>query len=225
MKPRKRIVRQALMPLMAILILALGLTGAAQAADAPASTDEATGGEATIRPGTASDGVTRGTTIRHKDGSVEWFIDPEVVEKARMQVQGDGYPKCGSACDGKDPNSYWASGYVPGIGVTQWKCEPLPEPIYTYRPSPYPNDAYVELRWSPRCETSWARGCCYTNFRIRGYYSSSGGLRTYATAYGRGSGSRIWTAMLDNSSPLVAEACYDNHLGTGTPDWRCGPKW
>jgi hypothetical protein len=30
--------------------------------------------------------------------------------------------------------------------------------------------------------------------------------------------------MLDNSSPLVAEACYDGQIG-GTPIWRCGRKW
>lgn len=167
--------------------------------------------------------ATGGTTIRLKDGSTIWRIDPAVIKAARARTLANGYPKCGPQCDGKDPASYRVTNYVAGIGVISYSCDDAIS-IYTHLPPGYPGDPWAELRWSAKCETSWVRGCCYTNYRIHGYFSRGGNLRTHATAYGRNLGYRIYSAMLDNSYPLVANACFDGQIG-GTPSWNCGPQW
>jgi hypothetical protein len=194
---------------LSLLVPTVGLSGAAGAAERPA------GEQAT---------TVKGTTIRLADGGVEWFIDPAIVKEARAQALGAGYPKCGTACDGKDPNSYMASGYIPGSGWQTWSCATGATTIYRYHPSPYANDPYVELRWSPKCETSWARGCCFTWYMLRGFTSSTGGERSRTYGGTVNNPQPEWTSMLDNSSPLVAQACYDGQIG-GSPLWRCGSKW
>src|SRR5262245_51967048 len=148
---------------LSVLLLTFGLAGGAGAEEKPA--------------GSQLD-ASMGTTIRLAGGGTEWFIDPQVVKEARMQIQGAGFPKCGPACDGKDPNSYLVRGYVGQIGWTSWYCTEGAYTVYKYHPSPYAGDPYVELRWSPKCETSWARGCCYTRYMLRGFYSATGGERS-----------------------------------------------
>jgi hypothetical protein len=113
---------------------------------------------------------------------------------AQPAAAGNGYPACGSACDGKDPQN--------------WKWYPFGNKTYIYCST----GAYtvgwaststidVELRYSPTCETTWGR---YTvtvwqgmPFQLKHYsYYPNGTLR--ATAHGQVQGAGPWGKMLDD---------------------------
>ena len=51
-----------------------------------------------------------------------------------------------------------------------------------------------------------------------GYYAN-GNYRNSVYATGRNSGSRVWTAML-NDAGLLYKACVDTQIG-GSPVWQC----
>jgi hypothetical protein len=223
-----RVPWRALGPVLSALALVVGLTGIAEAADTPTAqpagqATQAASEQATLQA-RQQEIDAGGTTVVNKDGSVEWFADPAILAKQRATTLGNGYPKCGSVCDGKDPNSYYVTYYGGGGYIGHYLCASDAVTIYRYHPSPYAGDPGVEHRWSTKCETSWARGCCYTRYMLRGYWSSTGGERSRTYGGSCCSSTNEWTAMLDNSTPKVAEACYDNQTG-GPADWRCGPRW
>lgn len=84
---------------------------------------------------------------------------------------------CGAVCDGKDPQNYYAS-----VGGTSATCGSDPG-VYTvehkYSQYAWAASDYVELRYSPRCRTIWARGrvSTYTQDFLITSYNSDGTMR------------------------------------------------
>jgi hypothetical protein len=160
------------------------------------------------------------TTIRSEDGKVlparsyrlanggtETMVDSAAFQALASLASSD---PCGYGCDGKDPQTY----QVLGLNGHTYLCA-----NDAFSPRTLNNGyATVELRYSPRCRTAWTRGCCYTNFAGFGYYAN-GSYRNSVYATGRNSGSRVWTAML-NDADLLYTACVDTQLG-GSPQWQC----
>ncbi len=102
---------------------------------------------------------------------------------------------CGSTCEGQDPNQFRA--YFDGLGYT---CAQDAVIMKTAKPE---LGVTVELKYSPRCHTAWAKvSSPYYEPEIVSYYTS-GAVRT--RHYGRVSGGS-WTLMT-NDAGLLASAC------------------
>lgn len=120
---------------------------------------------------------------------------------------------CGSGCDGQDPASYLVQG--PGGPSNYYYCADDAVTIFSV-----PGDGGqpgVELRYSDRCATAWARsygseGATY-EIQLRSFYANGSWRRTESTNTQPGSS---WTLM-DNDQGLLAEACvYEPYGG-----WLC----
>jgi hypothetical protein len=115
---------------------------------------------------------------------------------------------CGSVCDGKDPETYYAQ-----VDGGSGRCG---YPAFTSTLDTYSD---VELRYSSYCRTAWARD---TNPGVLAYvtiesYSANGTLRK---VYKGGS----WTSMV-NDKNLKARACkyhWKNEAETNKPARRVG---
>ncbi|MEV6815364.1 DUF2690 domain-containing protein [Micromonospora sp. NPDC051296] len=123
---------------------------------------------------------------------------------------------CGASCDGKDPQSF----KIYYDGTRYYTCAedaitPKLSTGYLYRvSSPLGN---VELRYSPRCRTAWARTSAgAVRFKVVSRYTS-GTHRTTMT----GASPASWTVMV-NDANLEAQACYQP---VGPYDgWEC-TRW
>lgn len=132
--------------------------------------------------------------------------DGVMIDEATLLNSG-----CGSKCDGKDPASFRIY-YEP----------PIPHNYYTCGEDARTEDiaedpiSRVELRYSPRCRTAWARSYTYDSiFKVDSRYLS-GAHRTTMTE--KGPSSWNWTAMVDDAG-LEAQACV--WPGGPMPGWRC----
>ena len=105
---------------------------------------------------------------------------------------------CGSQCDGKNPQTYTidynGSSITCGLDAVTKKSAQIPEiggPV-------------VELRYSPRCRTAWAR-TNGINFQIYVYsYNTSGSLRRTEGTFVEGGAN--YTLMV-NDAGYTAKAC------------------
>jgi hypothetical protein len=197
-------VAAVVLPLVALTVTAAGPAAAATDGSAATWTTTVRAENGTVYPATA---------YRRPGGVTETVVDAAVLRDARALAASDD--PCGYSCDGKDPASY------PVLSRTghYYYCS-----ADAFSPRTLTDGAghTVEVRYSPSCRTAWARGCCYTNYRGNGYYAS-GGLRSWVGATGRNTGSRIYTAML-NDAGLLFSACYDNQVG-GSPEWKCTSRY
>jgi hypothetical protein len=123
--------------------------------------------------------------------------------------------KCGSYCDGKSPNTLFWDDY----NHVYYRCSDDADTIY-YVPAAT-NHPKVELRYSWKCQTAWAR----VPYAVEGYsmkvdsfYSSTGPRRlSYTSGTSRWGAS--WTPMVNDAYPYVARACiwipYGSYKCTG----------
>ncbi|MBQ1018857.1 DUF2690 domain-containing protein [Micromonospora sp. D93] len=116
---------------------------------------------------------------------------------------------CGSSCDGKDP--YFKIYYN---GNSYYKCSDDAQTIYGVKNS----SGSVELRYSPRCRTAWAKTAASdVVFKVVSRYTN-GNYRTSMSAYGPDG----YTNMV-NDAGLEAQACFDP-TGPGE-GWTCTGWW
>lgn len=121
---------------------------------------------------------------------------------------------CGSACDGKDPSGYLIT--APGGPSNYYHCADDARTIYSVpADSSHPT---VELRYSDRCATAWARVPYGTagayGIQIRSYSLNHTWRRTEGgTTSSSGSS---WTPMV-NDQGLLARACVLIPYGS----WTC----
>ncbi|MCN0152332.1 DUF2690 domain-containing protein [Salinispora arenicola] len=103
---------------------------------------------------------------------------------------------CGSVCDGKDPNTYYAT-----VDGTTAQCNFFPTD------TPYTSQ-YVELRYSPFCRTAWARqtgSFGWLSGVLVQSFNTNGTLRK--TVYDSNSHAGPWSGMVNNKG-LTARACF-----------------
>ncbi|WP_176730833.1 DUF2690 domain-containing protein [Micromonospora mirobrigensis] len=115
---------------------------------------------------------------------------------------------CGSACDYKDPASYKI--YYSGCSTCYHYCAddaitPTPTTSYDIRNS----GASIQLRYSPRCRTAWARTTYYDYAYIKVESRYSNGTTRAVAGVDKWQGASPWTAML-NDAGLQARACMAN---------------
>lgn len=159
----------------------------AEAAPAPAA-------PAADSPAAAAPAVVQDTVVPPR------VVSPAELQKIRAKATatGDG---CGSSCDNKDPATY--KNYYSSCSTCYYYCS---DDAYTVYDAPdVPSGPWVELRYSPRCQTAWARAGGAWTPQVNSYYMS-GSKRTSA---GSVSASVDWTKML-NDHNLLAEACAYN---------------
>jgi hypothetical protein len=118
---------------------------------------------------------------------------------------GAGLPACGVICNYHDPQTYQV-----------WIQHQDPDGYYycasdavTVR-----SGVYLELRYSPHCETTWAR--LKSNFSlayVQMTISSSSGASSSAEGIG------MWTVML-NDHGLLNHACLSYMNGDGGPVYQ-----
>jgi len=113
---------------------------------------------------------------------------------------GAGYPPCGPSCDSQDPATF----YVHEPDGWWWKCMEDAQTIFAGETQS------VELRYSPRCETTWARVMNYVVSPYIVSYYPNGKLRTWAGGFVNDSGD--WSSMLDDHG-YVNYACSVGEFG------------
>jgi hypothetical protein len=121
--------------------------------------------------------------------------------KALISARRD--PGCGRECEGKNPAEYVWKG--PG-GPSNWY--PCGNDAVTAREAYWPGGGplAVELRYSPRCRTAWARASKFYYLEAHSYYLN-GKYRTYVFDYRNPYESYTrYTVMLDDAG-LLADAC------------------
>lgn len=112
--------------------------------------------------------------------------------------------------EGNSPDALWT-----GNNGVKYRCS---DDARTVREAYLPGGGplIIELRYSPRCRTAWARGLANLYIEVNGYYLN-GKFRTYAynsadpTAP---SSAMHWTVMLDDAN-LLAEACVNGYFANG----------
>ena len=99
---------------------------------------------------------------------------------------------CGSVCDGKNPETYYAS-----VGSGSARCFYDAVTIYVAHGA--------ELRYSPYCRTAWARAESpgYLGYVTVESYNSSGRRKVYSTE----NAGRSYTLMV-NDKGMTARACH-----------------
>lgn len=108
------------------------------------------------------------------------------------------------------PQTWWT-----GNGGERYRCQ---DDAFTVREAYWPGGGSlaVELRYSPRCRTAWARGTAAMYIQVNGFYQN-GTRRAYRYAGADPTApdtAMHWTVMLDDSAPLLANACI-GYWGTG----------
>ena len=97
---------------------------------------------------------------------------------------------CGSACDGKDPSTYTL--YDPATD-TPYHCAADARTI--------DSTPGVELRYSPRCATAWARASGFNYFYVERN-------SPHRVEDGYGNGTSQYTRMVNSSGTPKVRACY-----------------
>lgn len=145
----------------------------------------------------------------------------ESIEAARVIAAGDGVmideatllnSGCGAKCDGKDPASFRI--YYEQLPHNYYTCA---EDAWTVDTGSYPTVATVELRYSPRCRTAWARSYSgNATYKVDSRYLSGAHRVTMV----EDTHVWNWTAMVDDAN-LQARACI---WPSGPYTWTC-TKW
>jgi len=109
---------------------------------------------------------------------------------------------CGWSCDGKDPATWrvWTS------STAYYYCGDDAGTV-RYATTGRENDYIVELRYSPRCRTIWAKSSSEVHFWVERQNPYQ-----YADAYPYTGGGTVHTLML-NDAGYVSRACYDYPAG------------
>jgi len=121
--------------------------------------------------------------------------------------------------EGYSPDALWT-----GNNGIKYRCS---DDAQTVREAYLPGGGplIIELRYSLRCRTAWARGKSLNYVRVNGYYSN-GAFRTFAEA-GRNpnasSSDMHWTVMLDDAG-LLANACTEIQTSNGWDEY-CTSKY
>ncbi|MEV6304571.1 DUF2690 domain-containing protein [Actinoplanes sp. NPDC051861] len=104
--------------------------------------------------------------------------------------------------DDKSPDALWT-----GNGGIKYRCS---DDAQTVREAYWPGGGplAVELRYSRRCRTAWARASVAYDLEIRSWWSQSSHRTTRSSGKNPGADSSInhWTVMLDDAG-LLADAC------------------
>ncbi len=128
------------------------------------------------------------------------------VSRARLLslAAASAHP-CGSRCDGKDPETY--IGYQPPGGPSAWRnCAGDARTVASQRTG---GSLWVELRYSPRCRTAWARSNIVTapeGWPVNTWvysFRADGSFRKEVGIVDRNS-DRAWTGMV-NDAGLTAQ--------------------
>ncbi|MBX7269735.1 DUF2690 domain-containing protein [Micromonospora sp. Llam7] len=152
--------------------------------------------------------------------------DPAAAEVEAVIAAGDGVrldaatlanAGCGASCDNKNPDTF----KIYYDGTRYYTCAedaitPQLSSGYVYRASS-PSGS-VELRYSPRCRTAWARTSAgWTAFKVVSRHLN-GNHRKTIESYSEYGG--VWTNMVNDAS-LEARACY---WPASFSDWHC-TRW
>ncbi|BCJ58019.1 DUF2690 domain-containing protein [Micromonospora endophytica] len=135
-----------------------------------------------------------------------------MIDEATLAASG-----CGSSCDGRNPQTY----KIYYNGSAYYTCAEdavVPKSgTYTYKTSSPIGS--VELRYSPRCRTAWARTTAsYVSFKVDSRYLNGNHRRT-ESGYTESGG---YTLMV-NDADLEARACY---AASGPiSGWDCTRWW
>ena len=105
---------------------------------------------------------------------------------------------CGNTCDGQDPSTF------------RWQAATCASDVRTVRTRTY-STYMVELRYSPRCATAWARTTNQPGYWIdvNSYYLNGNLRRIESTMT---NATYQWTPMV-NDQGLLAEACIEVFFG------------
>lgn len=114
---------------------------------------------------------------------------------------------CGSSCDGANPATYTLD--YDGSSIT-CSLDAVTEKSARYSDS----EPLVELRYSPRCRTAWARTSGYDYWIYVYSYDSSGTLRRTEDTFVEGGAN--YTLMV-NDAGYTAKACIADSPGAATP--------
>ncbi|MEU4378615.1 MULTISPECIES: DUF2690 domain-containing protein [Actinomycetes] len=140
--------------------------------------------------------------------------DSTFIDAATLAAIG-----CGQVCDYKNPASYRI--YYNSCTTCYYYCADdaiTPSPLANY--DKRTSSASIELRYSPRCRTAWARttwGASY--FYVESRYLS--GSHRATAGFTKEDYGTNYTAML-NDADLQARACMPNHgpvTGTLCTSW------
>ncbi|MFI1994084.1 DUF2690 domain-containing protein [Actinoplanes sp. NPDC020271] len=148
------------------------------------------------------------TVSTQADGSILAEVDPAALAAKSTTFTTLATTGCGSTCDGKDPNNYKYAGATCAADATTVRA--VYEPGGTY--------AGVELRYSPRCRTAWARWSNNAQLlsSISLYnYTSSGTERLHYILDGLDRASQAWGPMV-NDAGYLSKACYFYYDGGST---------
>jgi hypothetical protein len=179
----------------------------ALAAEAPGAGAAAPGTEAGPSEARISGWTLPSRTHTRKDGVVIREAEPAAVQA--LVVAAAANPGCGYACEGEDPASYLIT---PPGGPSYWyRCG---DDAVTVREAYLPggSSTKVELRYSPRCRTAWARGTTPFFLYTYSYWSRTSHDDNYRTHTFAGRNLHVpsytvhWTAMV-NDAGLYARAC------------------
>ncbi len=117
----------------------------------------------------------------------------------------------GTACDGGDPSTTVVGGSTCGSDA------------YTRLSAHVEASSYIELRWSPHCQTAWARSSTVgTMIKVDSYYSD-GSYRTTYSSYRQEFGP-WYTLMVSDGPGYIARACQLLHA-SGPDAWVCTGWW
>ena len=184
---RRRLLRGAAATVaLASTLVALPAATPATAATAPAVVDDGPTGNLPMT-----------TTVR-PDGTVLKEVPAEMLQQLAAAAANPG---CGRTCDFKNPQTYMIT---PPGGPSNWYTCAADAITAKQAFLPGGSSEGVELRYSPRCRTAWARQVRmqrYYAVLIRSYYKS-GSLRTAAYEDGH----VPYSVMLDDAG-LLAQAC------------------
>jgi hypothetical protein len=116
----------------------------------------------------------------------------------------------GPACDGRDPYTV--------VGGTTCASD-----AYTKLSRPVESGSYIELRWSPHCQTAWARSSVVgTTIKVDSAYSN-GTYRTTYSSYRQEFGP-TYTLIVSDGPAYIARACQLLHA-SGPDAWVCTGWW
>lgn len=120
------------------------------------------------------------------------------------------FAACGTACDGKNPDTYSWGGQ---------KCHDTARTIYTRSVQGL---GQVELRYSTHCQMAWARGAGGVEIQVRSYWNWNdpwGAARRIEINYDTDFGG--YTRSVNDANPLQAEACIFDTSG----NHYCTPRY
>jgi uncharacterized protein DUF2690 len=117
---------------------------------------------------------------------------------------------CGNYCDGKSPNArFWDD-----TSHVYYRCS---DDAWTVRKKSATNHPTIELRYSSKCQTAWAR-INNTSFawKVDSFYANGSLRKTYKADLGT-----TYTRMVNDTVGLEARACVYVPYG----GWSCTSKF